>query len=100
MGKVNPPPSRGLPTKDEAIEILRAANPRAPLGDVVMYVAAFSEWQVAAANIAEHGTIVAHPRTAAPIENPYIKVRAAAMAAMHKLQTVRRADALWALVPS
>ena len=81
-------------TRDEVIAVLAEDNPRAGRGDLVMYAAAYLEWQYAAANIAEHGTIVAHPRTAAPIENPYVKVRASAMATMAKVR-LRQTDRLW-----
>ena len=83
-------------TADQARTILRADNPRAPLGDVEQYVAAWLEWRYAAANIAEHGSVVLHPRTAGAIENPYIKVRASASASMARLKSLRHTDRLWA----
>lgn len=33
------------------------------------------EWMEANKNIQENGSIVFHPRTNAPIENPYLKIR-------------------------
>lgn len=79
----------------DALTLLRADNPAAPEGDLVMYATALLEWRAASANIASHGTIVAHPRTGAPIDNPYLRVRAAAMATMQKLVRVKRTNRLW-----
>jgi len=79
----------------EIVRVLREDNPTTPEGDLTMYATAYLEWRHAAANIAEHGPIVSHPRTGAPIENPYGKVRAAAMTTMQKLTRVRRTDRLW-----
>ena len=62
-------------TKATIVASLKADNPRASLADVTMYADAFLEYQAAQANIAEHGSIVFHPRTGAPIENPYLVVR-------------------------
>ena len=45
-------------------------------------------------NIAKNGNVVAHPRTGQPIENPYIKVRVAAMGQLRKIR-LRKVDALW-----
>lgn len=45
-------------------------------------------------NIQRHGSIVAHPRTGEPIENPYLKLRDAAATKMLKYRTVD-ATGLW-----
>ena len=84
-------------TAETAFSVLREDNPRATDGDCKMYAQAWSEWQHANAKIVEDGTIVSHPRTAAPIENPYLKIRLSAMGTMHKLAKVRATDRLWAL---
>ena len=80
-------------TKDEAIAILVSDNPRAAMGQIRIYVDAWAEYTAAAANIDEHGTVVQHPRTGAPIPNPYLPVRDRASATISKsrLQT----DRLW-----
>ncbi len=52
----------------------------------------------AAESILSLGTITAHPRTAAPMENPYLKVRASSLAAMNRLKRIKRLDGLWAAV--
>ena len=40
-----------------------------------IYFDAKKSYQKAQENIEEFGEIVSHPRTGAPIENPYIKIR-------------------------
>lgn len=84
----------GQMTRDEIVAILRAANPpHVRLGEIHLYADAFLEYEAAQANIAEFGTIVFHPRTGAPIENPYCKIRDRAGAVLAKLKL--RADPLW-----
>lgn len=79
--------------KDRLSAVVAEANPRATSGHVRMYVDAFLDYRAAQENIDANGTIVFHPRTGAPIQNPYLPIRAAAMAAMLKLGL--RADSLW-----
>jgi hypothetical protein len=62
-------------TKADIIAALRALNPRATDAHVAIYAAAFLEHSTAQANIDRHGTIVFHPRTGSPIDNPYVSVR-------------------------
>ncbi len=75
MGKVAAPKEV---TRDEILKVLRRENPAAKLDKVTIYADAMVEYLAAQANIAQHGSIVFHPRTGAPIENPYLKVRNAA----------------------
>ena len=63
--------------------------------DLNMYVDAFLDYREAVDNIRKNGNIVSHPRTGSPMENPYIKVRAAAQNSMQKIKRVRVVDALW-----
>ena len=70
-------------------------NPGAKVNDVETYMHQFLTYLEAAQSVLELGTIVAHPRTAAPMENPYVKVRAAALAAMTKIKRLRKLDRLW-----
>jgi phage terminase small subunit len=60
-----------------------------------MYADCFMDYQEAAANIAKNGTVVAHPRTGSPIENPYCKVMALAMSQLQKLVRLKNVGALW-----
>lgn len=62
-------------TKGDVIAKLRPLNPRASDAEIAIYAAAFLEHRTAQANIDAHGTIVFHPRTGSPIDNPYVAVR-------------------------
>ena len=79
--------------KIEIIKYLQKANPQATLERISIYADAFSDYRTAQANINEHGVIVFHPRTGAPIENPYLKIRAGAIAIMRGAHL--KADDLW-----
>lgn len=81
-------------TRDDVVAALVRDNPRSPRDAIEIYATALLEYQAAAENIAKHGTIVFHPRTGAPIENPYLKVRAAAEASMLKCK-LRATAAVW-----
>ena len=80
--------------KAAALALLRAANPTTPLGDLTVYAEAFVEYSEAAENIAANGTIVGHPRSGAPIENPFCAVRSRASKTMQGCR-VKRTDSLW-----
>lgn len=81
-------------TKEEQISSLAADNPRAPREVLDVYVTALAEYRAADANIAELGTVVAHPRTGAPIDNPMMRVRDAALRRMRACK-LRRTDSVW-----
>ena len=59
-----------------------------------LYADAFCEYREASRNIAEHGAIVQHPRTANPIVNPYLVVRDQAWRKLQIMADVPSA-ALW-----
>ena len=61
----------------------------------VQYADAFCEYREASKNIAEHGSIVQHPRTSNPIENPYLVVRDRALRKLQGMVNVKGAEALW-----
>lgn len=91
--KSTPPPTPR--TKDDVLRILREDNPSRQLAPkIAIYADAFLEYQAAQANIDEHGAVVFHPRTGAPIDNPFIRVRNAASKLM--LQMRVNATRLWA----
>lgn len=79
-------------TKEEIIEALVEKNTRRDMA--VMYADAFCEYREASENIDRNGVIVQHPRTANPIDNPYLKIRDGAL---KKLQGMRNVPAafLW-----
>lgn len=85
-------------SKGDAIAILKRDNPAASLGEITIYAEAFVEYQTAAANLAQYGTIVAHPRTGAPIENPYSAVKSRAVKTLAVVSRVKRVNRLWQAV--
>ena len=84
-------------TLAKVVKILSAENPGCPLGDLVMYGEVWLVLREAQANIATNGVIVAHPRTNAPIENPYCRIMSAQIKTLQGFRRVRKTDALWAL---
>jgi phage terminase small subunit len=85
----------GKMTREEVVDVLESSNqhPR-QFADTRLYADMFLEYMAAQANIAEHGTIVSHPRTGAPIDNPYLRIRDKARDAMQKMKL--DASDLWA----
>jgi hypothetical protein len=65
-----------------------------PMEFAVPYADAFVEYQEATKNIDENGSIVLHPRTGNPIENPYLVIRDRALKRMQSLRQVKATD-LW-----
>jgi phage terminase small subunit len=61
--------------KTAALAKLRAENTAARPALLVTYLDALNTYREAQANIDANGAIVFHPRTGAPIENPYLAVR-------------------------
>ena len=59
-----------------------------------MYADAFIEYRSASENIEAFGIIVQHPRTANPIENPYLAIRDRALAKL-KTFTKMEVEFLW-----
>jgi phage terminase small subunit len=81
--------------RDEVLTILRRDNPQASGDIVAMYADCFLDYREAADNITKNGNIVLHPRTGSPIENPYIKVKAASMNQLRKMGRLKNVGALW-----
>lgn len=77
---------------------LAEENPRAPVGDREAYAHLLVSYFEASVSVMVLGAIVAHPRTAAPMENPHLKVRTASLSAMQKLRRVRNTNIAWAQV--
>lgn len=75
--------------------MLEEDNPGAKVDDVELYTHQFLTYLEAAENVLANGTIVAHPRTGAPMENPYVKVRATAQGQLKKIKRLRKLDRLW-----
>jgi len=83
------------PDRDSLIKKLRLKNPRARLDDIIMYVDSFLDYRKASENIVQFGSVVSHPRTGAPMDNPYLKVKITAMISMQKIKRVRFVDSIW-----
>jgi len=82
--------------REEAFAILLDHNPKVQLALLNMYADAFAEYSAAMANIGEHGTVVQHPRTGAPIDNPYLRIRDGAAKSLKDPRFVRlKTDQLW-----
>lgn len=81
--------------RTEVLALLNRDNPKGRADDIAMYADCYMDYREAADNIRKNGNVVAHPRTGAPIENPYIKVKANAMNQLRKITTLRRVAALW-----
>lgn len=76
-------------------EILKSSNPGARADDLQMYFDAFVDYVHAAENVMQNGSIVFHPRTGAPMDNPYLKVKAGAAQSMQKITRITQVDPLW-----
>jgi phage terminase small subunit len=64
-------------------------NPRVSSIDIQIYADALRTYHEAAQNVLKNGAICSHPRTGAPIENPYLKIRAQQAAIIGKMQRVK-----------
>lgn len=105
MGKVTSKASRaaGPAWRDDRAAVVAwivEHNENVTLQTATLYADAFCEYRAAVRNIAEHGSIVLHPRTGAPVDNPYLKVRDKARKALEGLGgrewgRVRVVDGLW-----
>jgi phage terminase small subunit len=82
----------GQMTRDEIVTAL--VDKGATKDRATMYADALLEYREATDNIKEHGVIVSHPRTANPIENPYLIIRDRAASKLAKMRNLK-ADFLW-----
>jgi phage terminase small subunit len=82
----------GQITKEKVVALLVQRG--AKRDRAAFYADAYAEYQEASKNIEEHGTIVQHPRTGNPIENPYLAIRDRAL---RKLLSIRgvNTEGLW-----
>lgn len=84
----------GQMTREQILAMLASDNPRLPLATASLYADAFCQYCEATSNITAHGSIVLHPRTGQPIDNPYLKIQASAKRSLERLH-VPRTTALW-----
>jgi phage terminase small subunit len=73
---------------DIAAEIQRD-NPHARLIDVHVFADALRIYHEASENVAANGAICSHPRTGAPIENPYLKIQAQQGIILGRMKTIK-----------
>jgi len=84
-------------SRERVIEILLSQNQERHRQDCEIYADAYIDYAVAQRNISENGQIVMHPKTGAPIENPYLKVRALAVGTMSKMRV--KSSGVWGAKP-
>ena len=78
----------GEMSRGQVLTRLRCLNPDTTSDRLVMYADAYMDYQQAAANIREHGAVVAHPKTGAPFDTPYLKVRGQMLATLQKMPLI------------
>ena len=79
--------------RDEIVEKLLQQNPKAGSDKIAMYADAFLTYKEANDNIQKNGAICAHPKTGAPIDNPYLRVRQQMQSVLAKIKL--KTDGLW-----
>lgn len=79
--------------KPSVLAILNELNPKLPVPTIVMYANLYIDYMTAQANIDKNGSMVMHPKTGEPIENPYLKIRDKAFVHLQKMRI--KADPLW-----
>ena len=97
MKKASPSKPKATPPLNalRVRQLISDENPGAKINDVDTYALQFLTYLEAAENVLTNGTVCAHPRTGAPMENPYLKVRASAISALNKIKRLRKLDRLW-----
>lgn len=89
----------GKMTLEQVRNLLSEQNEDAPPADIAMYADAYMDYQEAVENIRENGNIVFHPRTGAPIDNPYAAVKKRAIDQMRKFRDIWSPDSMWEIQP-
>ena len=69
----------------DVVAELQQDNPGLRLIDLQLFADALATYKEAAKNIRSNGSIVMHPRTGAPIDNPYLKIASSSGAIIGKL---------------
>lgn len=73
----------------DIIAELRADNPFASAVELEVFGNALRIYMEASVNVGRNGAVCAHPRTGAPIENPYLKVQVQQAALMAKYKRIK-----------
>lgn len=77
------------------LAILRRDNPKARQQDLVTYADVYVQYKEAADNVAKNGSVCAHPRTGAPMPNPFAAIQSKALGDLGKIRARLKTDALW-----
>lgn len=80
-------------SRAEIIERLCAAGAAPDLAN--MYASALLTWQEADRHVADDPLIFKHPKTGAPLKNPYLEIRSAAMRDLLALRQLVPDVGLW-----
>lgn len=80
------------PVRDRAVIIAGLVKRGTRADRAALYADAYLEYWEAAENIRTQGAMVLHPRTANPIENPYLRIRDRAL---ERLVAMRGVAAEW-----
>lgn len=73
----------------DIVDELTKDNPRASKIDIQIFADALRTYHEASLNVAKNGAICSHPRTGAPIENPYLKIRAQQVGILTKMRQIK-----------
>jgi hypothetical protein len=96
MGKVKNAPAPIAPKlQARIVAVLIRDNPALRVDFATIYADAIIDYLAASENIRENGSVVLHPRTGAPIDNPYLRVRVSAIAQMAAAKGVRVVIGAW-----
>jgi phage terminase small subunit len=82
-------------TKASVVAILQSHNQGVALAVLRMYADLYIDYTAAQRNIDEHGTIVFHPKTGAPIRNPFLDVRDSLWGRLQKSEQEIDTTGLW-----
>lgn len=81
----------------DILALLTADNPAARKIDLQIYADALRVYVEGAKNVLANGAVCAHPRTGAPLENPYLKIVAQQGAILTKMRQIK-SDSLIAML--
>jgi len=73
----------------DVVAELSRDNPTLRLIDLQLFADALATYKEAAKNIKANGSIVMHPRTGAPIDNPYLKIASSSGAIIGKMGRIK-----------
>lgn len=80
--------------KPDLLQELTADNPGVQQIELTVFLNALTAYREATANLKKNGTIVLHPRTGQPLENPYLKVQTQMGAVLSKMRMIESDRAL------